>query len=265
MIKIILFIIFLIFALIGSISRIRDTRKIRAYRNYKDMLVAWAEHPRSEFQDDIYMGIAIYIHWTSTVLTGIATIIIIVSNPLNTSWSLLIALPILFLFIINTSSLWGSNLLHPIANLISGNRHYAISEEGILFGDNLYPWNTFSSFNVDTNRKVINIWSSSMPETICFVLAPQTSEKTLKIIEILQKYLSSSVPHSQSIIKRCSFSALMAALSAPFVILAILSLLLPAIIAIIVNCILINFLMLFGAKLIFRYVYGNNFRPALIE
>lgn len=265
MIKIFLIIIFLILTVIGSTSRIKDTRKIRAYRNYRNTLVTWTENPRFEFHDDINMGISIYSHWASTVLIGIVTIIIIIINPFNFSWFTVLSTPILFFFIINTGFLWGANLLHPIINLNSGERHYALTAEGVSFGDNLFPWNTFSGFSIDTERKVLIIWSSSMPETICFILSPKTSEKMLEIIEVLQRNLSKFTYPPQNTLKRYAVSAIMIFFSAPFVILSVFSLLFPIVIAIIINCLLINLLMKFGAKLLLRCVYGNNLQPALIE
>lgn len=264
MIKIFLVIAFLVFTVIGSISRIKDTRKLRAHRNYKNMLVAWAENPRFEFRDDIHMGISIYSHWASTVLIGIVTIIIIIINPLNVSWHSALSIPILFLLLINTGFLWGANLLHPIINLNSGERHYALAVEGILFGNNLFPWNTFSGFSIDERKEII-VWSSSMPETVCFTFKPQTYEKMLEIIEILQRNLFKFASPPQNVLKRCVISTLMIFFSIPFVALSIVSLLLPTVIAVIINNLLLYLLMKFGAKLLLKYVYGNNLQPAFIE
>ncbi|MBN8579509.1 MAG: hypothetical protein J0L96_02465 [Anaerolineae bacterium] len=210
------------------------------------------------------MGISIYSHWASTVLIGIVTIITIVINPFNISWLSVLSTPILFFFIMNTGFLWGANLLHPIINLSSGERHYALTAEGILFGNNLFPWNTFSGFSINERKEII-IWSSSMPETVCFTLKPQTYEKMLEIIEILQRNLSKFAPPPQNILKRCAISTLMIFFSLPFVALSILSLLFPLVIAVIINNFLLYLLMKFGAKLLLRYVYGNNLQPAFIE
>ncbi len=170
--------------------------------------------------------------------------------------------PILSMCVAFMGIQWGQSIFWPFAELIAGDSHYAISDDGILYGDLLFLWSGFSHFSMYHGQPVIKLWSASLPATVAFTLVPATNEDGLKISGILQKHLEYSMDYSPGFIQGATFPALMAGISALFISLAMLTFKLPTGIALILNTVIIYLLILIGGKLLMRLIFGGKTLPA---
>jgi hypothetical protein len=271
--NIILLIIFVLFSIVGFYLCAKSIRDIRAPRKYKDVLFTWTEAYRSTHIYDLPSWLATSIHWISVITIGLVVVTVLILHPLIEVFVLPFSYPLLTLLAISLLAcssglagfLWGSCLFGPIAEHIGGDSHFAIAEDGLLFAGRLFPWSTFSHFSFDAVKKQIHLWSASSPATIAFTFAPASAVTTSRLIEIIKSHLPASEHSYKNSLKRYIFAARMAAMCAPFVLLAFLMLLATSGLAIVVNSFLLYILIVLGAKLITEVVYGGKDRPALIE
>jgi hypothetical protein len=271
---ILLLIIFGLLAIIGAYAVVKAVRKIRTPRTYKDAVFTWVEHPGLTFKDDLPTWLAITIHRLALIGLGLLAVLTVLLHPLDSlglpglsdsATPAFLVEPLLYATMAFIGFLWGYSLFGPIAEWIGGDRHYAISSDGVLIGGQLMPWNSLSHFDVDAGQNVIHVWSASLHGTPAMVLALPTSEALLKLSGILQNYLPASDPFSPGLIRRYVFPALMAGLSAPFIVVACLLYRAPAGIALIADAILIWALIELGGMLIMRLIYGGKARRAPME
>lgn len=263
-IKTILMLEFWLLAIYGAFHMLRGARKMRAARNYKDSVFAWSERPFSSTKHDTIAWIATSIHWLTVVLIGLMEFFILV----NPSFPLTAFSVLTFLLITITPSvgyMWGSVLFQPIATSFAGNRHYALSKEGVLYAGSLIPWSAFSHFGFVPEKNMIRLWSASLPGTVAFLFAPP-EEYTSQIIDILQTHLRNEdlVP-PPSFIEQCIFPILMTASCIVFVILIYLIWQISSDLTFIVNAILMYALMILGGPVLLRSLLGKNVQPAPIE
>ncbi len=262
-------IIFVLFTIYGFFSIVRSVRELRAPRNYENALLTWAEPPRSSFKYEFYAWMAISIHRIAVIGLGLVAFVILVLHP---PWAInfqggqdVMAYLIVILAGGGGSALagflWGRSLFWPIAEAMGGDHHYAVTAEGMLYMGLRFPWNTFSHLSLNAEHNMIQIWSASLPGTVGFTLSPPSPESVSRLMGILQSYLPASETSSPGSINGFIFPVLMACFSAPFVVLALLTFLLPGGIAITANCLLIYFLGTLGGKLIMRLVYGGKAQP----
>jgi hypothetical protein len=161
--------------------------------------------------------------------------------------------------------MWGSMLFQPIATAFAGDRHYALSREGVLYAGNLIPWSAFSHFGYIRETNMIRLWSASLPGTIAFLFAPP-EEYTSQIIDILQTHLRNEdlVP-PPSFIEQCIFPILMTASCIVVVILIYLIWQISSDLTFIVNAVLMYALMILGGPVLLRSLLGKNIQSATIE
>jgi hypothetical protein len=265
MIKFVLMLEFWSLVIYGAFNMIRGARKIRSARRYKDFTFAWSERPLSSFKHDTISWIAISIHWISLVVIGLIEFFVLVNlRPFPLAASSLVPF-ILMAITPMVGFLWGSMLFQPVATLFAGNRHYALSTEGILWAGHLVPWNAFSHFSLDREKYMIRLWSASLRGTIALLFAPP-DEHVLRIAGILQSHLPNEDSlSSPSLLAQCAFPSIMAASCMLIVAIAYFLMKLPLEITFIANAILMYVLTILGGPVLLRSLLGKNLRPAVME
>jgi hypothetical protein len=263
-IKTILLLEFFALTIFGAFQMLRGARKMRAARNYKDSILAWVEQPFSSARYETIAWIATSIHWLTVVLIGWIEIQILVNpsfspNPFSLFGLLLITI---------TSSvgyIWGSMLFQPIATSFAGDRHYALSNDGLLYAGSLIPWDAFSHFGYVPETKMIRLWSASLPGTIAFQFAPP-EDYSSRVIDILQTHLRSEpVVPAPSFVEQCLFPTGMAVSCIMALTLVYFIRPLPLEITFVGNAVLMYVLMLLGGSVLLRLLVGKNIQPAASE
>jgi hypothetical protein len=263
-IKTILMLEFWLLAMYGAFSMLRGARKMRAARKYKDVIFAWSERPISSATHDTIAWIGTSIHWLTIVLIGLIEFFILVNRSFSPNAFSLFTL-LLITITPSVGHMWGSLVFQPIATYFAGNRHYALSMDGVLYAGNLIPWSAFSHFGFVEETKLIRLWSASLPGTIAFQFAPP-EEHAAKIIDILQTHLANeAVIPPPNLIQQYLFPAVMTASCILTGVLIYFLRPLPLEITFIANAVLIYVLMLLGGPVLLRFLLGRNMQPAAME
>ena len=269
--RILLLIIFGVCTILGVFLSVSNIRGIRALRKYTDALFAWAEPPLLAFKYERFSWFATSIHWLAVITLGLVDLFILLmlrSTELNIpgvpeSISTFLEMPVLVGCTAGIAVLWGQSLFSPIAARIGGDRHFAINAEGILYAGHLFPWGAFSHFSFDEEHKVVQIWSASLPGTVGLTISPPSEAGRSEIVGLIQSHIPlAEAPPRRSMLL---FPLIMASFVAPFVVLAALTFLLSAGLALLLNGLLIYSLALYGGKLIMRLVYGGKAKPVAIK
>jgi hypothetical protein len=264
--KILLSILFWSFAIYGAIERVRSMRKLRVPQSYTDSIFDWSEYPISSFKYDTLSWLATSIHWVTIVLLGLFQYIQFFMNPLSVHEVTFISLPFEVLMggFMSLTGFWlGSTLFHPIAGFLGGNRHYAISVDGILWAGYIVPWSAISHFSFDHEKGMIRLWSSSLRGTVLFQFIP-AEENVQRIIDILGTYLPDENKVSDpGFLQQCVFPILMAiaCMSVAVVAYAVVQLV-PDFFPV-ANIIFLYVLMLVGGPALIRSLFGRTLKPAL--
>ena len=259
-------------AVYGFFKIVMVLRKIRAPRKYRNELLTWAERPYSVYRYELNSWAAVTIHRLAIIVVGFIGLAMIAFRPvvdfeipgLANPIAIIVYFPILSVSVAFIGFLWGQSIFGPIAEFIAGNSHYAISDEGILYSDRLFPWSAFSYFSLNVKQTVTQVWSASFPGTAAFTLVPPSAGDIPRLKGILQNHLPSGANSSPGFIQRCAFPASMAGISAVFVIASILTFKAPTSIALLLNTFFVYMLVRLGAKLIMRLIYGSQDLPAPI-
>jgi hypothetical protein len=266
--KITLMILFCSFTIYGCVDRVKNLRKMRAVRNYRDVLFAWSEHPVSSFKYDTISWVAISIHWGSVVVIGVLEFLLLVNLYLHKVENHLLPFSVFVIIsgvVSGVGYLWGSVFIHPIARLLGGDRHNAISAEGVLFSGNLILWNAFSHFSFDDKKNIIRLWSAASRGVVSLIYSPP-KEHVVKVVSILQTHLATEHMISPpSFVEQCGFPLVMAVGCISIVVLALIFLQLSAALAIILNGILMYLLMLLGGPVLLKSLFGGKTKPAIVE
>lgn len=266
--KIIPMILFCFFTIYGCIDRVRIVRKMRVVRNYRDMLFAWSEHPVSSFKYDTISWVAVSIHWVGVVVIGILEFLLLANLYSYKVENHLLSFGVLVIIsgvVSGVGYLWGSVFFHPIATLLGGDCHRAISAEGVLYSGNLILWNAFSHFSFDDKKNIIRLWSAASRGVVSLIYSPP-KEHVVKVVSILQIHLATeNMISPPSFVEQCGFPLAMAVGCISIVVLALIFLQLSAALAIILNGILIYLLMLLGGPVLWKSLFGGKTRPAIVE
>ena len=159
---------------------------------------------------------------------------------------------------------WGQAFFGPLAEYLAGDSHYAVSDEGVLTGGQLFPWKTFASYSLNEERTALTLWSASFPGATAFNLMPPV-ENISSLVSLIQSHLPAGGAATPGFIRRSAFPALMAVLFILSTIIAIAAASLSSGLAIVLISILMYLLVLFGGKIIMTLIYGNQNRPAPVE
>ena len=173
----------------------------------------------------------------------------------------LIAGVMVILAISITGYLWGFLIGGPVAEVIGGDRHYAVSDAGIHTLGRVSPWIAFSGLSFDATSGMISIWSASLPGAVAFGFKPATAEERQQLLGILRAHLSTRV-ELPGLLRRYSFPLLMAAFCAIFILAAALLIRADANFALVVIPLLLWLFLALGSSLMMRIVYGGKTRLA---
>jgi hypothetical protein len=267
-----LFLCFGLSALYAFYINLKTLQKFRAARKHTNELLAWAERPYSGFKHELDTWVAINIHRLALFLTGLIGLYILFFRPIAGitipgipgSIAGLIAFPILAVCVASTGFFWGQAFFGLLAEYLAGDSHYAVSDEGILTGGQLFPWTTISHYSVIGDGTVVRLWSASFPGAVAFTLIPP-EEHLSKLRSILESHLPGEGISSPGLIRRSAFPAIMSVVLILSIIVAIMAATLSSGLAIVIITIIMYLLVLFGGKVIMSLIYGNQNRPAPVE
>ena len=258
-------------ALYAFYSNLKTLRSFRASRKYVGESFSWAERPYSGFKYELDTWLAITIHRLALFSAGLVGLYLLFFRPvleisipgIPGSIAGLIAFPILAGCVAGMGFFWGQAFFGPLADYLAGDSHYAVSDEGVLTGGQLFPWNTFASYNLNEERTAITLWSASFPGATAFNLMPPV-EHISSLAALIQIHLPAGGA-APGFIRRSAFPALMAVLLLLSIIIAIAAGNLSSGLAIVLITVLMYLLVLFGGKIIMTLIYGNQNRSAPIE
>lgn len=264
--KPVLILLFWALAIYGMFDVIRRTRKMRAPRKYKEFIFAWRERSVSGFQADTVSWLATSIHWIVAFIVGLVEFFTLAVRPWSADPPSFLSITLIGGFIGGIGYTWGGLLFTPIGLSVAGNRHCALSAEGVLYADNLIPWSAFSHFSVDQENSIIHLWSSSFRGGVGFVFTPPAEHFT-KIVGLLHNYLpDENMVSAPGPLWQWTFPLVVAAgCCIPFLIAVPLTFLLSTEMALIVNGILLYALMMLGGPALLWALFGRKMRPAAVE
>ena len=259
-------------ALYAFFSNLKTLRSFRAPRKYAGQRFAWAERPYSGFKYELDTWLAITIHRLALFSAGLVGLYLLSFRPtlevsipgIPGSIAGLIAFPIVAGCAAGMGFFWGQASFGPLAEYLAGDSHYAVSDEGVLTGGQLFPWKTFTHCSLNEERTALTLWSASFPGATAFNLMPPV-EQMSALAALIQSHLPAGSTATPGFIRRSAFPALMAVLLIFSIIIAIGAASLSSGLAIVLIFILMNLLVWFGGKLIMTLIYGNQNRPATVE
>lgn len=259
-------------ALYGFVTVVSQTRKIRARRPYEGVLFEWAEPPGTSFREDFPTWLAINIHRGTVILLGLAALLMLIFQRIDgiapANWPPVTAFlygPVLLGVVAMNGFFFGFMTGGPLADRMGRNRHYAVSEAGVLAVGRLEPWDMLSHITLDRERGAVRIWSRSLPGTIAFAFHPP-AERWNTLLGVLQAHLP--VREEPSGAQRYGLALRMALLCAPFVAAGIFLCWLPSagalmtLAALMGLVVLVWLLLMLGSTLIMRWVYGGKGKAA---
>ncbi len=263
-------IIFGICALWGFFLVLRSTRQYRMPRQYKDALVAWAEPPGTGFREDLPTWIAINMHRGTVILLGLVGLWLLLSQPVGSlgrpDWPLAIRYlldPLPGSLVAVIGFFWGFIVGGLPAEIKGGDRHYALSEAGVLTGGRLCPWELFTHLSIGGERDAIHLWSAPLPGTIAFSFHPP-AETRPAVLSTVQAHLRMGGAPAQKV-ERYGFPLRMVLLCAPFVAAGLLLAWMPSAPALMALAALMWLVLALGGKFILGWVYGGQGRPAPVD
>ncbi len=263
-------VVFAVTALYGFIMVLRRTRQLRGPVRYKDFLYEWAERPGTSFREDFPTWIAINIHRGTAILLGLVGLLMLIFHPLysppSPDWPPAAAFlfgPLLVGIVALLGVFFGFMVGGPFAEAIGGDRHYAVSEAGVLALGQLSPWDAFSDLSLAREQGAVRIWSASLPGTIAFSLHPP-AEGWDSLLRVLQAHLPTREEPLRGA-ERYGFALRMALLCAPFCAAGLILAWMPSAAALMALAVLLWLLLSLGSTLIMRWVYGRKNRPAALE
>lgn len=257
-------------AIFGCISVMRSTRRIRQPHRYAGALIEWAERPGSSFREDFPTWLAINTHRGTSILLGLVALFLMITRPVESlsppSWPLLARVlldPLLVGVVALMGFLWGFMVGGPLAEATGGDRHYAVSDAGVLALGRLMPWDAVAQMSVDQERGALYLWSASLPGTVAYSFHPPAEQRPA-LLRVLQTHLQAGGAPARSQ-DRYRFALRMALLCAPFIVAAAILAWMPLTAPALFACaVLIWLLLALGSSLIMRWVYGNRGRPAAL-
>jgi hypothetical protein len=269
----ILLISFGLSAVYAGYYNLRSIRKFRAPRNYTGELLSWVERPYTSFKYEPDTWIAINIHRLALFLTGCVCLYLLFVRPV-TGLAIpgvpaylggLIVFAILGGCVSGMGFFWGQALFGPLAEFLGGDSHYAISDGGVLYGGQLFPWSTYSHYSLNPEGTVIQLWSASFPGAVAFTLTPPSAGEVSRLRGIVESHMPSGEADAPGFLRRCAFPALMAALAIIFIAAAVWSTSLSYAITMILIAVLMYLLVFLGGRVIMQLIYGGRNRPAPYE
>lgn len=270
----ILLVIFGLFTIYGAVSSVVMMRKMRARRDYKGILFEWAEPPTLGFglsglRYESGAWVAIVLHGLAVAAAGSAVCLVLFVRPLRPllSWGMagLLVVPVMVMMVSMAGNWWGTVLAHPLAERLGGERHAAVSPDGILYLGQLFPWNAFKGFSLAAEGTAIRLWSASFPGLIGLVLVPP-SEQRPALLELLRRQLPGEPAEASGGFRaQLAFPALMGIVCGPLVLAAWLMVLAPAELALLIDGLLMLLLMLVGGPGLLWIGFRGKMRPAPLE
>ncbi len=267
-------IIFGLFTAYGGFRMVAAMRKMRTRRDYQGAILTWTERPSPAFRLSglKYEGGArasVVIHGLSMAAIGLAVGLALFLRPMRPvlEWEMpgLFVIPGLAMMIAIVGYFWGTALFHPLAEQLGGDRHFAVSAEGILYIGQLMPWSAFRRFSLTTDGSAAQLWSASFPGLIGVVLSPPPEQMTA-LLELLRMHLPGEPGEaSGGFLAQCLFPGLVVAICAPMVAAAWLAVLSTAELAVMIGGFLMALLVILGGPGLSWLAYRRKVRPAPVE
>lgn len=268
MIGLIPLMVFAGFAASGVYSIIENMRRLRAQHSFPDTLLSWSERPRADFRADFPGWCAINLHRYTGIGIGLAEVALVLSLRPLASWpdlqagALNLFAGVTVILAISISGyLWGALVGGPVAGVIGGDRHYAVSDAGLHTLGHVTPWIAFNDFSFDAGSGMIFLWSASLPGAVAFAFKPATAEQRQQLLGILQAHLATRHEPPQ-LLRRYSFPLIMALFCTLFILAVVLLIQADANLGLIVIPLLLWLFLASGSSLMMRMVYGGKARPA---
>jgi hypothetical protein len=190
----ILLVAFIAAAVYGAVVGFTSLRGIRQHHPYADVILSWYEAPLSSFKYERSNWVAVTFHSAAIVVIGLVTLVqfresLALPEPFSTLSPWL--LPLVFGVVAGGTAyigfVWALTITSPVARRMAGKSHYALSDDGLLFGGLLFPWEAFDRFSVDPGQATLRLWSAFSPMTVSFTLTPRPD-----LVEDLGSRLKSS-------------------------------------------------------------------------
>lgn len=166
-------------AMYGAFAGFRSLRRIRQPHPYADTMFRWHEAPLSSFRYERPNWVAVAAHSVAIVLIGLITLAELrdptaLLAPMGnlSPWFLPLFLGVVMAGTAYIGFVWGLTIFQPIAQRVAGSAHFALSEEGLLFGGLLFPWESFDRFSCDPSQTAVRLWSAFSPMTVSFTFSP---------------------------------------------------------------------------------------------
>ncbi len=258
-------------AIWGFVNVLWRTRQVRAPHPYAGTLYTWSEPAGSSIRDDFPTWLAINIHRGTSILLGFVALLVLIFRPAEDFALPQAPLPVSFLIgplLVGLVALigffWGFMVGGPLADAMGGERHYAVSDQGVLAHGKVWPWDAATHLSVNRERGAIRVWSASLPGTIAFSFHPP-ADGWDSLLAVLRSHLPERDGPGQRT-ERYGFALRMAVLCAPFLAAALIIVyLLPAAGALMALALLMWAVLSLGSSFIMRRIYGGKSRPAAVE
>jgi hypothetical protein len=192
---------FLATAVYGAITGLTSLRRIRQHHPYADVILGWYEAPLSSFKYERSNWVAVTLHSAAIVVVGLVTLaqfrsLSALPDPINklSPW----LLPLIFGVVASGTAyigfVWGLTAFHPLAHHMAGDTYFAVSNEGLLFGGLLFPWDGFDRFSLAPGQAALRLWSAFSPKTVSFTLSPR--EDLIAVLRSRLRSTEDSIPAS---------------------------------------------------------------------
>jgi hypothetical protein len=158
---------------------VRAYRKLTASRKQipaQAALYSWRQKRLSSWRYERYTIMAILVHTIAVISLGGAAITSAI-KPTTLTGPLLAGDPIMvgLIWLSEGGSialigyLLGSVLGFPLASFEQAPAAYGVSEAGVIYGCRLLPWNWFSHFSFDRDKRLLSFYSAFAPNLPSFI------------------------------------------------------------------------------------------------
>jgi hypothetical protein len=195
--EIFLFILCAAGAVIGALRSYRMISASRKTSPHSQALLEWSEKPFSSLKYEPYAAVAILIH-TLAVSAFVLLALIASNNPSlqdNPLFANDLTMTLLDWFIqcgcmAVIGYQFGSVLVaFPMIIFRRERVSIALTEEGMIHGQNLLPWRWFSHFSIDSHRGILRLFSVFAPDLPSLISNPPAPIALMELSDRIQGFL----------------------------------------------------------------------------
>ena len=250
-------------------------KKMRAKRNYKGATLNITENIIPERIIEPSSWVLLISLDIGVSLLGILTIFLLLTGPKSdgilfnpkdalTFWTVLF---LCFPAASVSGYLFGAPIARAIQSYFSKVRHWAFSDEGLLYAGKIFAWEHFRGYKVSSDRRYIYLLSKYYPTAIAIAFAPTSKEDFDLVVGQIEKHLPNcaftSDDQEVGIFRNVYFQAVL--LSVILLLIGLTSLLLPSEIGIILNSLLMYLHLIISLRIVDRIMPAHKFPDAEIE